>query len=73
MSTIALQDIVECQKRTTNGLVTLLSQEQKTASAESNTRVDTSNSFQTSQHFLILMSDEIFYPLELDPHQLHES
>ncbi|KAH9170144.1 hypothetical protein EDB89DRAFT_1979868 [Lactarius sanguifluus] len=58
LSTIALQDIVEGQQRTTNGLVSLLSQERTTT--ESNTReqkqqLTTLTSL--SQHFLTFMPD----------------
>ncbi|KAH8997679.1 hypothetical protein EDB86DRAFT_2914303 [Lactarius hatsudake] len=58
LSTIALQDIVEGQQRTTNGLVSLLSQERTTT--ESNTREQKqqlTSITSLSQHFLTFMPD----------------
>lgn len=58
LSTIALQDIVEGQQRTTNGLVSLLSQERTTT--ESNTREQKqqlTSLTSLSQHFLTFMPD----------------
>ena len=58
MSTMALQDIVEGQQRTTNGLVSLLSHERTTS--ESNTREQKqqlANLTSLSQNFLTFMPD----------------
>jgi hypothetical protein len=73
MSTIALQDIVEGQQRTTICLVTLLSRDQRHYPRTQATDLKSDLSFSELPHFYAGCRTEIFRSRELDPRQLFES